>query len=175
MSLLSGFPRVGFCGSRRLSAESAPVVEDLVSLCDRASVVTGCARGADALVRAACPVARVFVAREFGSGRRSFAARSAAMVRFVGDDGALVGLVSSPCPDGVVPAPRWVSGSPPSGSWSSLALAAGLGSTVFVVWLAACPAVLPAWPGEWALCSVLAGCSVRCFLPSYVNLSLFDS
>lgn len=163
---MSSSPLVGFCGSRSLSSSWSPLVARVVggAFASRRSVAVGCAAGADALVRSAagpsavarggsCFVFSVSSGR-WGSGRSAFARRSAACVRSVaasGPSAAFVGFVSSPCPAGVVPASSWRSGSPVSGSWSSLALAAGLGVRVVVFWCAPGRAgrALPAAWGLW--------------------------
>lgn len=149
-----GSPLGGFCGSRSLPPAWAVRVGQVVRGVQAAGlgVAVGCARGADQLVRQAAPGARVFRASSFGSGRGAFAARSSALVRAVSQSGpgaVLVGFVSSSCPAGVVPARSWRSGLPPSGSWSALALAAGLGVRVFVFWCGGGQDALPAWGGSW--------------------------
>lgn len=144
---------VGFCGSRFLPASVSPLVSSVVGsvVASGRGVAVGCAAGADALVRAACPGAQVFsvVTGRWGQGPQAFAARSSALVRAVAASGAgagMVGFVAGPCPVGVVPARSWRSSSVVSGSWSSLALAAGLGVpvVVFPVGWAWRP---PAWAG----------------------------
>ena len=151
---------VGFCGARSLPASFAGLVGAVVGAVQAGggSVAVGCAAGADQLVRAAAPAARVFAVSSgrWGSGRAAFARRSAALVGALAGSGpgaSFVGFVSSPCPAGLVPSPSASAcfcglG---SGSWASLALAAGRGVPVVVFWCAAGPAVLPAWPGgSWA-------------------------
>jgi len=145
---------IGFCGSRALSSSWAPLVSRVVAAAAPAParLLVGCAAGADQLVRqAAGPRAEVWAVASgrWGSGRAAFARRSAAMVRALaaGAGSRLLGFCSSPCPAGVVPAPRWRSGQPASGTWSSLALGAGLGVEVIVHWCSADPPMLPAWPG----------------------------
>jgi len=143
---------VGFCGSRSLPAAHAKLVAQVVAAVRAGGrgVAVGCAPGADALVRSACPEARVFsvASGRYGRGPQAYAARSAALVRAVAASGSgagLVGFPAAPCPAGVAPARAWRVGSPPSGTWSSLALAAGLGVPVVVFPLGG--ARLPAWPG----------------------------
>lgn len=136
-------------------------------------VGTGCARGVDACARSAAVSPRVFAVSSgrWGFSRGAFAARTAALVRAaVATGGALVCFPLGPCPAGVLVARSWRSGSPPSGSWSALALAAGLGLPVFVARSAAAPP-LPGW-GKWRRVSVgpFAGLW-RLSLP--VNVSLF--
>lgn len=166
----SSSPLVGFCGSRSLPASFAPAVARAVA--GAGSVAVGCAAGADALVRSSAlslgrPLSVFSVASgRFGSGRSAFARRSVACVRSVAavPGAAFVGFVSSPCPPGAAPARSWRSGRPVSGSWSSLALAAGLGLPVFVFWCGAPAGWLPvpsAW-GSWS--AVPAGPFAGAFL-----------
>ena len=154
---MSAAPLVGFSGSRSLPAAFAALVAAVVGsvLASGRAVLVGCASGADAFVRAAAPGARVFSAREVSfSGPGAFAARSAALVRAVaagGPGSGFAAFVVGPCPSGVVPARAWRAGTPPSGSWSSAALAAGLGLPLFVFWCAPGAPQLPAWPGgSWS-------------------------
>jgi len=153
--VLSG-PFVGFEGSRHLPPSWGARVAAAVSAVRAAGlgVASGCAAGADALVRSAAPgsVAVFSVASgAWGSGRGAFAARSSALVRAVAASGSgafFVGLVLSGCPAGLLPSPsssRCFRGLG-SGSWASLALAAGLGLPVVV--FAALGVSLPAW-GSW--------------------------
>jgi len=96
------------------------------------SVFVGCARGIDQAVQSSVPSSRlrVFRASVFGAGRGAFAARSVACVRAVAATGGLwLSFPSLACPSGLVPsrsASSCFSGFG-SGSWASLALAAGLG------------------------------------------------
>ncbi len=145
---------VGFTGSRALSPARSALVGRVVAavLARGQAVAVGCAAGADQFVRQAAPEATVFAVASgrWGTGRAAYAARSAAMVRAVAASGpgaGLVGFVAGPCPAGIRPARSWRAGSPPSGSWSTLALAAGLGLPLVVFWCGPGPAQLPAWPG----------------------------
>lgn len=152
------FELVGFSGSRRLSPAWSSVVSVVARAVSRAGarVVVGCAAGADAAVRSAVPAASVFAVSPAvlrAAGRGAFAARSVALVRAVASSPApaFCAFVVGPCPAGVAPARSWRSGSPASGSWSSAALAAGLGVPLFVWWCASSPPALPAWPGgSWS-------------------------
>lgn len=150
------FPSVGFCGSRRLAGSAfslAGRVAGSVSACG-VPVSVGCAAGADAAVRSACPSAVVLsvASGRFGSGRAAFARRSAALVSSLPVGSAFVGFVSAPCPSVVSPSPspsRCFCGGG-SGSWASLALAAGLGLAVFVFWSGSGAFPAPAWGGSWS-------------------------
>jgi len=138
--------RFGFSGSRSLPASFSALVSSVVSgLPAGAPAGVGDARGADELVRAACPAAVVF-SPSF-AGRGGFAARSAALVRWVAAGGAgscFFVFVSSPCPPEVRPS-RSFRGCG-SGSWGSAALAFGLGLPVRVFWCGPGPApAFPAW------------------------------
>lgn len=157
MSLL-----VGFSGSRSLPAPFLPFVGSFVCAAARVScrVAVGCCSGVDAAVRSACAGLGVspwvFSAASFAAlpRRQALAARSAAFVRsLAAERGLLLSFPARACPAGVVPAPRWRSGSPPSGSWSSAALAVGLGVRVVVFPLGRF--ALPSWPGgSWVRCCV---------------------
>ncbi len=172
------FALVGFCGSRSLPSAFSP----LVSLCVSAVVVAGrgvavgCASGADAFVRRACSSAVVFSASSFGSGRGSFARRSAALVSAVSVSGAgcgLVAFVSSPCPSALVPssvASRCFAGFG-SGSWASVAFVVGSGVPVVVFPCVgsgvAAASVLPlAWSGSWVCAGSGVWSSGFRFVPS---------
>jgi hypothetical protein len=155
-----GGPVVGFSGSRSLSGSFAPLVRRVVAAVVAAGlpVAVGCAAGADRLVRAAAPGARVFSVSSgvWGAGRGAFAARSVALVRAVaaaGPGSSFVGFVAGACPAGLVPsaAPGACFCGLGSGSWASLALAAGLGLPVVVFWCAPGPVALPASWGAWSL------------------------
>lgn len=140
LSVLSAGRPVGFSGSRSVAPPSAVLGAVVSVLGVGASVCVGCAAGADRVVRSAFPSARVFAV--VAPGRGGFAARSVALVRSVS---ALVAFPSRPCPVGLVPSSsssRCFCGLG-SGSWASVAFAAGLGLPV-AVWLPAGVAA-PAW------------------------------
>jgi hypothetical protein len=174
---------VGFTGSRSLSGGWSPVVSAVVSavVAGGARPAVGCAAGADALVRAAAPGALVLRVR--GHRRSSFVARSVRLVRAVvaapqpAGFPSFYAFVSGPCPAGIAPAPRWSSGASPSGSWSTAALAAGLGLRLSVFWCAPGAPALPSWaPGSWApgWSPAVPGRVVRSFVwqPAAVQLPL---
>lgn len=158
-SILSRFSVFGFSGSRRLGAAIPPSVlaEAAAAVPPGSHVLVGCAVGVDAYFRSRFPAAEVFsvASGQWGEGRGAFAGRSAACVRAVAAAGGLwVAFPSSPCPAGLLPSAsssRCFSGFA-AGSWSSLALALGLG--------APCLVRLPAGvavPRGWGL-SPVAGC-----------------
>ena len=132
--LLSGASAVGFSGSRSVPcSESARAIRSaVVAVPAGVPVLVGCAGGVDALVRSLVPSAEVFsvASGRWGVGRGAFAARSAACVRAVAAAGGVwCSFPSGACPAGLVPSPsqsRCFSGFG-SGSWASLAFAAGLG------------------------------------------------
>jgi len=136
LSVLSraGVGAVGFSGSRSSVPAAAPAVAARVASL-HCPVFVGCASGVDAFFRASFPSARVFAASSFGSGRGSFAARSAAVVRAVALAGGVwVSLPSGPCPLGLLPSAsssRAFCGSG-SGTWASAAFAVGSGLPVLV-------------------------------------------
>ena len=130
---------VAFSGARRLnSSQTARVAELAAALTPAgAAVLVGCAPGVDAVVRARFPAAQVFAVAsgKYGDGPPAYARRSAAMVRTLaaaGSGALLVAFPTRPCPSGVVPASSWRSGRPPSGTWSTAALAVGLGCALVV-------------------------------------------
>lgn len=96
---------IGFSGSRAPSVASVCALRSvLAALPSEVSVVVGCASGIDALVRSACPSARVFQARDYGIGRGALAARSIACVRAVAAAGGVwVSFPDAPCPAGLRP------------------------------------------------------------------------
>ena len=168
MLSISSFGCVGFSGSRSLSGVSVPVLRSSCGLVGSGSVVgVGCARGVDQFVRSAFPSAVVFSASSFGVGRSSFARRSVALVQWVAASGSgcWVSFPSGACPAQLSPsavASRCFSGSG-SGSWASLAFAAGSGVPCFV-FLGSVPA--PRW-------LVSVGCGWFQFRPAPPQLSLF--
>lgn len=132
---LSDYNYVAFSGSRHgcpqglLEAIAKQIRPD-------ATILVGCARGVDAQVRAVYPDACVFRAGQFGgeSYPEKLVARSCAMVSAVRDlHGCLIALPMKSCPPMVEPCEEWrYSGG--SGTWGTIALAAGTGvPTVF--WL----------------------------------------
>lgn len=156
---------VPFFGSRRLAA---PVVAPAVSALLGRLAVAGCVPAAGGLggVSAALrSLAPAFGLAPVWFAPSSFApaalvARAVSLVRFAAAvpgpapfpcPARALAFVAGPCPAGVVPASSWRSGSVPSGTWSELALAFGLGLSVCVVWCAPAPASLPPW-GAWAPC-----------------------
>ena len=170
---------VGVSGSRAPSLASLAACQwALGQLAASAAVVTGCASGVDACVRAWCPAARVVHASAFGGVP---AARSVAVVRAVaasaglGGAGALwLAFPSGPCPVGLVPsrsASACFAGFG-SGTWASLALAVGLG----VPCLVGVPAGV-AVPAGWGLAPHPAGSGPggawAGFRPAVVQASLF--
>jgi hypothetical protein len=151
---------VAFSGPRDLPPACAPVVAGTVArvLAAGSVVAVGCARGADEYVRRACPVAQVFsvASGRFGSGVAALVRRSVALVEALeaNEDPALVAFVSSACPPGLVPSPRpgrCFAGFG-SGTWATVALAAGKGIPVFVFWFGPGAPALPGWRA-WRLVS----------------------
>ncbi|MCA9958315.1 MAG: hypothetical protein KC443_04745 [Anaerolineales bacterium] len=136
----AGFSSVGFSGSRSLVGSAFAQCQALAARAAGAgaSVLVGCAPGADAAARlGAGSAAQVFRAAAFARPGVPWAAalvaRSSAFVLALAAAPApvLVTFPGSACPSGLAPVCRWPSGSG-SGSWASLALAAGLGVPVRV-------------------------------------------
>jgi hypothetical protein len=153
-----GSVMVGFTGSRSLPSQFAPLVGSVVAAVS-GPVAVGCAAGADALVRSAAGArAQVFHASAFaqpGAPRAAaLVARSVALVRAVAasPSPALVGFVSSACPAGLSPSasPSACFSGSGSGTWATLALAAGLGLPVFASLCGVSASALPSWwAGSW--------------------------
>lgn len=164
-AVVSGFSSFGFSGSRSPSPAAVAALRSVAALVPAgASVSVGCAAGVDWLAGSLFPSASVFsvASGSWGSGRSAFARRSAACVAAVAASGGLwVSLPSGVCPAGLVPCRSWRSASG-SGSWGSLALAAGLGVP--------CLVFLPgALPPAWGFASVGGGWWFR---PGVSQLSL---
>lgn len=147
-SVVGGFSFFGFSGSRSVVSPGCSVLSGLLRGRSFSGVV-GCARGVDSFFASAFPSLSVVSASSFGSGRSSFARRSVAVVSRVASAGGLwCSFPASSCPSGLVPSgvsSRCFAGFS-SGSWSSLAFAAGSGC--------ACLVFLPAglvFPLGWSL------------------------
>ncbi|MCP4283907.1 MAG: hypothetical protein GY792_05585 [Gammaproteobacteria bacterium] len=146
---------VGFTGSRSLPRQWWPLVAGIVASHQHQPLIVGCASGADQAVRLAAPAAQVIEAASFsGTPVARLVKRSVAVVHAVtaSPDPLMVGFAVGPCPAGIAPARSWRSGRPASGTWSTLALAAGLGVPVVVFWCRSARATLPAW-GQWSAAS----------------------
>lgn len=134
-SALSSARRIGFSGSRSPGGilPAGVLFDAIAAVSPSASVLVGCAKGVDAVVRLAfgsrCQVFSV-ASGQFGHGRGAFAARSIACVQAVAAArGVWVSFPCSACPAGLLPSAsssRCFSGSG-SGSWGSLAYALGSG------------------------------------------------
>lgn len=143
---------VGFTGSRSLSAQSQPLVAQVVAAVSQRGIAVGCAAGLDKIVRSACPAAMVFSVKQQPQNipyPARLARRSVAMVAHVAatSQPLIIGFPVGPCPAGLVPSPSssaCFSGKG-SGTWASLAYAVGLGLPVVVFGCSS----LPAW-GQWS-------------------------
>ncbi len=136
--VLSSASVVGFSGSR-----SQPCIESTAAIRRAIAAVpagvpvhVGCAPGVDELVCSLRPGARVFSVQSLGfSGRGAFARRSQLCIESVAvPSGVWCSFPSGACPAGLLPsasASRCFSGFG-SGSWASLAFAAGLGVACLV-------------------------------------------
>ncbi len=147
---------IGFCGSRSLSGPPFALARSVaLSVAgSEAAVLVGCAPGADLAVRqGAGRRCRVFSVRSgrYGAGRGAYVRRSVDFVRALAraHGSLLVGFPGRACPDDLVPSgiPRRCFAGFGSGSWASLALAAGLEVPVVVFGLAC--SSLPVWRGSW--------------------------
>lgn len=155
--ILSFFSSFGVCGSRVSGSPAALLAASVVPVAAQFGAVScGCASGVDAVAR---PFASsVFRVSSFGRGRWAYVARSVAFVRALAAHSSplLLAFPSGACPSGLVPASvssRCFCGLG-SGSWASVAFAAGLGVPVIVFGVPA--ASLPLWSlfGVWAPVSV---------------------
>jgi len=163
----------GFSGSRGAAPAVCSAVARAVP--PGSAVFVGCATGVDAAFRGFFPSASVFAASSFGLGRGSFAARSVAVVRAVVAAGVSapalwVSFPSGACPGGLAPSvsqSRAFCGSG-SGSWASLAFAAGCGLPCLVFGFAP--------PRGWGFSSLGGGWWYRgvcAWVSSFQQLSLF--
>lgn len=153
LSVISGYPVIGFSGSRLASSCPSSLPGQLAaSLPVTTAVLVGCQQGVDAAVRAASYTATVFQASSYGSGTWAYAARSAALVRSLATQGGvLVAFPGGPCP-GAVRVARQFRGYG-SGTWGSVALALGLGVPVLL-----CAPIPFCEVASWqAWCGPLAG------------------
>ena len=131
-SLLVGAPAVGFSGSRAPSRASVAGARLAVAAVV-APILVGDARGIDAIVRSDRPDARVFCAAGYEPAQ--LVARSIACVRAVALlGGVFTAFPAAPCPTGLRPssAASVCFAGYSAGTWSSLALARGLGLAVVV-------------------------------------------
>ncbi len=147
--MLSSYSSFGFGGSRSASPSCLAEARRILSaLPPSAQIVTTCGRGVPSLA-AARPGAVVFRASDLPSlGRAAFAARASAAVRHLARQPRplFVCFPARPAPAPIRPGLRsWQSCG--SGSWSEVALAAGLGVPVLVFLPAGIqpPASLGAW------------------------------
>ncbi len=139
MSFL-GFSTVGFSGSRSLSGQPFAQVRALATFAQAAgaSVLTGCAPGADAAARLGAPSAHVFSVQAFPGipPAARFARRSIAFAQALAASPApvLLAFPAASCPVGLVPSskPHHCFSGFGSGTWATAALVAGLGVPVFV-------------------------------------------
>jgi hypothetical protein len=170
--IISNSTLIGFSGSRILSSrDTILALKDVVELIpSHAQVNVGDAAGIDRLVKKLIPNARVFQAEPRYSGDKSaFAGRSIRCVRSVLEPGGLwVAFPNKACPNGLKPSTvtsECFSGTG-SGTWASLAYAAGLGISCLVFM----PVIAPP---DWRFIDIGGGWY---FLPAaWEQLSLFES
>lgn len=137
---------LGISGSRAPDPGSLAALADLAGLAPDAPLIVGDQRGIDAAAAGHWPHAQV--ERRADDTPRALVARSIQMLDRLGAEARplLAAFPARPCPARVAPGPRWCSGQPPSGTWSTLALAVGRGLPA-AVWLP--EPLLP--PLEWKL------------------------
>lgn len=175
-SAISSASCVGFSGSRNPAGAipTGVICAAIAAVSPSASVIVGCAKGVDAIVRQAfgdrCQVFSVS-SGQWGSGRGAFAGRSTACVKAVAAAGGLwVSFPCSPSPAGLLPSEsssKCFSGSG-SGSWASLAYALGSGVPCLVFLPAG---VVP--PAGWSLAPVVDCDRWFSSVPVVAQLSLF--
>jgi hypothetical protein len=132
---LADYNHIAFSGSRQGCPQS--ILDKVAAkIQPDTTILVGCARGVDAQVRAMYPDAVIFRAGQHGgnSYAEKLAFRSAAMVRGVYElRGCLVAFPMKSCPSMVKPCTEWrFAGG--SGTWGTIALAAGLGVPT-IIWL----------------------------------------
>lgn len=127
---------VGISGSREVVPDTCMDTCGWLATRKNVIIAVGDARGVDTACRLAIRGYVPFNVEDYpgGSIRSRLARRSQACVRFVaGSDAALwVSFPAGACPAECVPSRYWPKGG--SGSWSSLAMAIGLGCPV-IMWL----------------------------------------
>lgn len=129
----SDYSHIAFSGSRDGCPES--LIQSIATkIPPSTQILVGCARGVDAQVRAIYPDALIYRATDYEAETwpAKLAMRSAAMVADIrGDGSCLIAIPMKPCPPKVKPCTIWQPSSG-SGTWGTIALAAGLGvPTVF--------------------------------------------
>jgi hypothetical protein len=131
----SDYTHIAFSGSREGCPES--LIESIATkIPPNTQILVGCARGVDAQVRAIYPDAKVYRATDYKAETypAKLAMRSSAMVADIhAAGGCLIAVPMKPCPPKVKPCTTWRS-SAGSGTWGTIALAAGLGVPT-AVWL----------------------------------------
>ncbi len=134
LKTLGGFGRVGFSGSRHGGSAAVASCNQFLAAYSPSLAgcrpAVGCARGVDLAVRAHFRKAVVFRVQPPRS-RSAFAQRSARLVGWVGSSGLLIAFPSGSAPAQLRPSASFRGFG--SGTWGSVALALGLGSSVLVV------------------------------------------
>jgi hypothetical protein len=151
LSIARAYPAIGISGPRQYSSEDRheAVIKWLIESCLEQAIITGCAKGADAIARETRIGATVHQAKSslyIGLPYvAALARRSQDCIKDVRtNSGIWCSFPNSPCPAKVKPAPHWISGGG-SGTWASLAYAAGLGLPC-LVWAGQTP--MPGWLQE---------------------------
>ena len=135
--LLQAHKHIGISGTRspnpNLEQYASRAIGRLIET-TKATVVTGCANGIDAIARETTPRSRLQVFRvatgEFGTGPSAFALRSIRVVETITEKkGLWLSFPGQPCPGGLKPSekPSECFCGKGSGSWAALALAMGKG------------------------------------------------
>lgn len=131
---------IAVTGSRKLPASHAPIILATLAELRPAALLTGCAAGADTFAAAAAKdlgiECRIFYAQHYHASTwtQRLAIRSQAMVQALRawpGESLLLGVPFSDCPAGLTAGKTWQSCG--SGTWSTIALAAGLGLRIAII------------------------------------------
>lgn len=132
ISLVSGFPCIGFSGSRH---STGPVYNSALQFLPvlsnyKGSIGVGCAKGIDGLVRNQFSFATVIKVQP-PINRRAFAVRSTKLVHWLASlNSLLVAFPSTVSPSAIVPSTSFKGYG--SGTWGTIALSIGMGLPVLL-------------------------------------------
>ena len=133
LSVARAYPALGISGPRRYDPNDKheAVIRWLIENCLEQIIVTGCAKGADAIARESRNGATVHDVADYKQPDIPYvAALAKRSIGCINDVKANAGIwcafPNTPCPPKVRPKPSWCSGGG-SGTWASLAYAVGHG------------------------------------------------
>lgn len=159
------YKTIAFTGAREIHPDRAALIREIAvkATSGRATVLVGCASGADEAVRRAALTAKVVSVRDFlhiPAAKARLAARSAALVQALVKQtphSCLIAFPGAPCPPGLKPC-RYPFKGHGSGTWATVALTLSYHVPCFVFppfvpdedRRPLPPAqVLPSWWGTW--------------------------